>query len=166
MSQKQLGDVRARIARARDELESLSSIKRNRADVATSIEKTVASWLKKADQIGSTNTARLAAGDHAAFLTINARVAGVAVAIDLGPIAVLLLGADAVNTALSAHLAGIQEGVSAVAKAKKIDQLTVALDGAQYEEEGIIRTLEEAGETVAYRGDANPHYALTWRAKK
>ena len=166
MSQKKLSDVRGRIARTSNEINALQAIKRNRASVAATLDASVAGWLEKAKQIGRINAARSSAGEQTAFLTVNARVGGVAVAIDLGPIAVLLLGADAVNSALSAHLVGVPEGMPAGAKAKKIEQLTSALAAAQYEEEGIIRALEADGEIVTYRGDANPHYALTWAGDK
>ncbi len=166
MTQKKLEAVRDVIRRTRDELEALRALKFNRAGVAAKLDATVADWLAKARRIGAVNAARSSSGDATTFLTVNARVAGIAVAIDLGPIAVLLLGADAVNAAISAHLASVPEGLDDSAKAEKLARLSADLEAAQYEEEGIIRALESEGETVTYRGDADPRFALTWRPKE
>ncbi len=170
MSLEKLNDVRARIAGAKRDLQSITAQRRSRKEATALLDATVGQWVKKADAAGTVTAARAAAGDAVSFLTINARVNGPegasTLAIDFGPIAVMLLGAPAVRDALAARLADVPEGLSEKSRTKKIGDLATLLDAAQYEEEGLIRSLEAAGETVAYRPDADPKFALTWKESK
>lgn len=167
MSQQQLNDVRSRIADTKSERTIVAAQRRSRKDAVSQLESTVAHWGTLANQIGAVNSARSVVGDATSFLTVNARAIGpqgpLMVAIDLGPIAVLLLGAPAVREALAQHLASVPEGLTPAGRKKKLTALDATLHKMQYEEEGLIRTLEASGEAVAYRKDADPFYTLTWR---
>ncbi len=159
--------VRNRIADLQAETGVICAQQRSQKEVAAYLEEHVAAWAVQAAHLTRSYLAHAAAGQTAAPLTVTARATTpqgpVSLAIDLGPVAVLLLSADGVRKAISRGLGAVPEGMGPLVRTRRLNDLGEALHAAQVEEETLIRAAEEAGEVVVYRPDADPAYTLTWR---
>lgn len=158
-TQEQVSQVRARIAALETERETIEAQRRSRKEVGAHIDKAMTHWSNEADAIIKTNMARAAAGYPAEFLTVHVR----GMPVDLGPLFVLLLGAETVRKALDKELRTVPEGLPALQRSRRVSEISHALHQAQIEEENLIRQAEQDGEIIPYRADADPLYTLTWR---
>ncbi|MGV8893177.1 MAG: hypothetical protein ACOH2K_09615 [Burkholderiaceae bacterium] len=162
---EKIAQIRTRIEEIKTERDTVAAQRRSRKQIGAHIEATVRHWSNEADKLGRTNAARAAAGLPVAFLTVHAHgmtASGpVSLAVDLGPLAVMLLGADAVVDAVSRSLSTVPEGDMPPVRTRKLQDLAEALHVAQIEEEALIRNAEQTGEIIPYRADADPAYTLT-----
>jgi hypothetical protein len=154
---EKIAHVRSRIAELKKEHTATQAQRKSRKEVGTNIDESIDYWSATAYAILETNMARAAAGYPAEFLTAHVR----GMSVDLGPLFVLLVGPDAVRTALNKGLATVPEGLDAPARGKRLHELVDALYLAQMEEETLIREAEQAGKIIPYRPDADPRYAIT-----
>ncbi|RJG00338.1 hypothetical protein [Noviherbaspirillum sedimenti] len=158
-TQEKISALRDRIAAIQAERENIEAQRRSRKEVGAHIDVAAAHWSAEADAIIKTNMARAAAGYPSEFLTVHVR----GMPVDLGPLFVLLLGADAVRKAITKHLPSVPEGLGPLVRTRRLAELSDELHQVQIEEETLIREAEAAGEVIPYRPDADPAYTLTWR---
>ncbi|HJW56899.1 MAG TPA: hypothetical protein VJ577_16655 [Burkholderiaceae bacterium] len=152
-------DLRDRIAAIKAEREAIEAQRRSRKEVGAYVDDAVSHWSAEADAIVKTNMTRAAAGYPAEFMTVHVR----GMSVDLGPLFVLLVGADTVRKAINKGLATVPEGHGPLVRTRRLSELSDDLHQAQIDEENLIREAEQAGEEIDYRADADPAYTLTWR---
>lgn len=167
---ERIAKIRAHIAELKAEHATVEAQRRSRKEVGEYLDAIVAHWHSQAQAMGRTNASRAAAGAPAEFLTIRIRAmtpqGPALVSIDVGPLAVLLLGQDAVRKALAKTLADVPDGLNGQARVERLQALSATLHTAQIEEENLIREAEQGGEIIPYRLDADPAYTLTWRTQE
>jgi hypothetical protein len=156
---QKIEQVRARITALNAERSDIERQRKSRKEVSGHIDDSIAHWSAEASDIIKMNMARAAYGYPSEFLTVHIR----GMSVDLGPLFVLLIGPDTVRKALNKGLATVPEGLDAPARARRLQELGDELHAAQIDEETLIREAEQVGEVIAYRPDADPTYALTWR---
>jgi len=157
--QEKITQVRDHIAAIKSEQEAIEAQRRSRKEIGTHVDDSITHWSAAADAIIKTNMARAAAGYPSEFLTVHVR----GMAVDLGPLFVLLVGPDAVRKSLSKGLMTLPEGLSPLVRTRRLHELGESLHVAQQNEESLIREAEGMDEITLYRPDADPMYTLTWR---
>lgn len=155
-----LTQIRARIAAIQSEQKMLEEQKRSRKQIGEYLDAVIEHAATKAADHLRTNTARAASGVMADFFTVYGMSVQGPVAVNMAPLLVMMMGADAVRKAAGQALAAIPEGAAPLARARQIKELADTLHTACMEEESLIREAERRGEIIAYRADADPAYAL------
>ncbi|TFZ00668.1 hypothetical protein EZ313_19650 [Ramlibacter henchirensis] len=146
---KKIEAVRARIRALKNERTALEAQPRSRDAVREKVVATVTAWHERARQRHARNLRQLAHGHHVSLLDLN-------LADDAGPTWTLMLGPEAVQRALLQDIDCVPEGVSAEARAARLEAISKELEAVEAEEEVLIVQAEVNGERVWRRGDASP----------
>ena len=103
---------------------------------------------------------RIAAGQPAPLLTVRAMTPHGPVTVDLLPVFIRLLGAEAVTEALSRGMDEIAVGLDTEARTARADTITDEIGRLGNTEEQLIRRSEASGEIIARRADAEARFVL------
>jgi hypothetical protein len=158
----QLADIRARITQIQADSEALPAQPLPAADALARLD----AWIR--DQAARFDPARAAR----AFTTAGAPLGKVleahggrtgenSVSVDLGAVLCAMFGPE-----IKRRMASVIEnettagGPSLAERAALIERWTAELEALEFQEEGIIRAAEDAGERLARRPDARPEIVL------
>lgn len=155
--------LRKQIAALQAEHLELSSQKFSRPEVSATLDSMIANWSKAGLQSMVRDLTRAANGEPVAPLTLRAAAPvaaapGVAqVNLNLGPLLVAMLGAEAVKAALAGALGTLPEGMPRAARLDRLSAIAAELDRLEADEEALI---DAAGGAIERRPDARPEIIL------
>ncbi len=154
-------ELREQIADLQREQRDLSSVRRSRAEVAAHVKKTVERWGAEAAKTNRLDLGELAHG-HALLghVEVTLGVGNSPSFADVGPLLVLLLGAQKVSTALLAGIDSVPEGLPTEQRERRLAEISAELDRLEAGEERLILASEAAGAPVLRRADARPEIVL------
>lgn len=155
---EQVQDVRARIWLLREERDTVWNQARSRSEVHGYIRDKVAGWGQNFEKRERLNLRLLAAG-HVGVDLLGENAYGREVG--LGEALVALLGAEAVEAALTRHLnAEVPPGLDRAERSARLFQIEAEIEALEAEEETLIEASEETDRSIARRRDAKPHIVL------
>lgn len=144
-----LNDIRANIKALTEERSHLINHPRSRADCVALMDRKIAEWQEAADRKNRANWLEAAQGERPRFLALETW--------DYGPLALTLLGADALRASLLRTVDAVPEGANREAR---LQQLGAELDKVEREEERTVCQLEQLRQPVLRRRDARPEIVL------
>lgn len=150
-----LHQLRARIAEAQSERETLTEAAPSHAEMLAAFTKYVQ---RESDKFKTWAAVSLTDGPHQA-LRVQASPTGM---VDLAPILGMLLGPAALTKLLTAALSAsdIPDVPKASERARLVEQLTAELDLLERDEEAEVCRLEASGRVVARRPNVRPEIVL------
>ena len=161
---QQIDGLRETIKALQAERSTLLAQPRSRVEIVAAVDDWVTHSQQQGDAAMHREVAKLAAGQPAELLRVkglSVGSAGAAVAtIDLGPMLVALLGADAVRAAFLARMETLPEGMDTTARRLRLAEIDAELDTLEAEEEREIETSESTSWPIARRADARPEIVL------
>ena len=113
------------------------------------MDRKIDEWQETADRKNRAAWLDVAQGERPRFLALETW--------DYGPLALTLLGADALRASLLRTVDAAPEGADREARLK---QLAAELDKVEREEERVVCQLEQLGQPVLRRRDARPEIVL------
>lgn len=149
----QLDEVRSRISALTGERSHLIDHPRSRADCIALMDRKIAEWQESADRKNRASWLDVAQGERPRFLALETW--------DYGPLALTLLGADALRASLLRTVDAAPEGAD---REDRLKQLATELDKVEREEEHVVCQLEQLGQPVLRRRDARPEIVLAAEA--
>jgi len=155
--EQRLAELRQRIAAHQQERTTLTNQKRSRGEVQACMQRAAEGWREAGERTLRQQAREIAGGEApqmlAEFVGINDRVS-------IGSALALVLGADAVATALQKYTEHIPEGLDKPAREARLAEIGAELDALEAEEERLIEEAEAAGEYIERRPDARPEIIL------
>jgi hypothetical protein len=158
-----IDNLRQQISALQAERVELSSQTRSRDEVATMVGTMISNWQAAGLQSIGRDLMRAASGEPVEALTLRsaapvAAAPGVAqISLNLGPMLVAMLGADAVKAAFAGVLGTLPQGIDRAKRLERLECIGVELDALEQEVELLI--VAAAG-TVDRRPDARPEIIL------
>ena len=147
--------VRARHLPLGTELAHIEQHPHSLEDCAAIMDRKIEDWAAQADRSMRAVWGDLAAGGRFARF-LNLRLPQASGDADIGPLAVALLGPDAVRAALLKYAGDVPEGKD---REKRIATLKAQLDQVEIEEERLVCELESLAQPVQRRADARVELA-------
>lgn len=143
-AQAQVDALRLQMVRLRAERGGLNLCANSPAEIEHAIEQTVAAWAIEAEM---------------RFGAIPFRIKVPPGSVELGPLLVAAIGADAMRERLRKNAAALPVGTPIAEREKRIVEIEAELRTLGLEEERLISGSEQAGQRIARRWDADPAIA-------
>lgn len=154
--QKKVDALRSRMVKLRAERGGLNLCSNSRAEVVHAIDQTIAAWSIEAETRLGVETKRAHVGHSFSPFRINASPG----LVDLGPVLVAAIGAEAMRARLMKNADALPIGMPKADREARIAEIDAELLAIGREEEQLIMQSEDEDAPIARRWDADPAIVL------